>query len=64
MTDYFSDNSAGLTSPMEHGFAITPNDSADFSIYTRRLYVAGSGAVVADPVDGKTVTLVGALPDV
>jgi hypothetical protein len=49
---------SGLTDPFERGFAITPSDSANLSIFTTGLYVGTSGDVKVDLVSGDTLTFV------
>ncbi len=57
MVDEFSEHQAGLASPMENGFSITPHDTTDLTYVTRGLYVGGSGHVKVDLAGGDTVTL-------
>lgn len=55
-TDVF-DTKPGLTSPLEHGFAITPHDSNDLSHITRELYVGTGGTLALQLKHGDSITL-------
>lgn len=59
MSDTFESWRAGLESPAEHAFAITPADGSDLANTTRGLYVGVSGDVALITAGGDTVTLVG-----
>ena len=61
MSDKFSKYHGGLESPAERAFAITPNDSADLSVFPRAIYVGGGGAVKVTTLGGDTVTFSGVL---
>ena len=61
MSDKFSKYHGGLESPAERAFAITPNDSADLSVFPRAIYVGGAGNVKVTTLGGDTVTLNGAV---
>ena len=61
MSDKFGNYHAGLESPAERAFAITPNDSADLSVFPRAIYVGGAGAVKVTTLGGDTVTFSGCL---
>lgn len=52
MSDRFKNHSAGLESPAMHGFAITPNDSAELVEATRALYVGVAGNIAVTLVSG------------
>ena len=43
MTDKFESHSGGLTAPVSHAVAVTPNDGADLAITARALYVGTAG---------------------
>ena len=58
MTDTFKSHTRGLTSPPEHGVAITPGDQ-DLAVVTRALFVGQGGDLVVRLAGGETVTLVG-----
>lgn len=57
MSDTFANHAAGLSSPAEQAFAITPNDAADLATATRALCVAGNGTVQVTTLGGSTATL-------
>ena len=59
MSDRFSSNTASLTGPASHGFAITPDDSADLAETTRALYVGTGGSLAVRMLSGNVVTLSG-----
>lgn len=59
--DNYSTLSQGLDSPARNAFAITPDDTATLTNYTRGIWVANSGAVVVITVGGNTVTFTGAV---
>lgn len=54
--DVFSDNAAGLSSPVTNALAITPSDTDELAQVTRGVYVAVSGTLKVDMVDSGTVT--------
>ena len=61
MSDKFGNYHAGLESPAERAFAITPNDSADLSVFPRAIYVGGAGNIKVTTMGGDTVTFSGCL---
>jgi hypothetical protein len=54
--DKFSTYQAGLTSPAEDAFAITPHNTNDLANFTRAIWVGGTGDVKVDMVGSGTVT--------
>lgn len=52
-------NVLSIQSPISRGFAVTPSDSVDLSIYTRGIYVGVTGNVKVTTVGGDTITFVG-----
>lgn len=62
--DNFDDHQVSLTSPIEGGFDITPDDTADLPQVTRALMVTGAGDVAMVLRLGDTITLAGLLPGV
>jgi hypothetical protein len=56
-TDSFATNAAGLTSPIENGFAIIPHDTNELTAVTRELYVGSGGDIVLVLKNGDEVTL-------
>lgn len=56
MADNFASLLAGLESPAEHAFAITPHDTNNLSYTTRGLYVGAAGNVKVIMTGGETVT--------
>lgn len=63
-TDNFSSNSAGLSSPIVGGFAITPHATTEIAQVTRGLMVTVAGDVAVTTVDGSAITLPGLVPGV
>lgn len=61
MADGFSTNQAGLSSPPENGYAITPADGSDVTTVTRGLIVGVSGDVKVDFVGTGTAVVLPAL---
>ncbi len=61
MADTFSNYNAGLESPAQRAFAITPADDTDLTYVTRGIYVGGSGDVKAQLVGGGLVIFKNAL---
>ncbi|MEZ4684194.1 MAG: hypothetical protein R2932_59285 [Caldilineaceae bacterium] len=59
MADSFQSWKAGLESPAENAFSITPSDGSDLANTTRGLYVGVSGDVAVITAGGDTVTFVG-----
>ena len=60
MVDRFNGARTELDSPARDCFAITPNDSTDFTHTARAVYVGVAGDVAVETVEGSTVTFVGA----
>ncbi len=58
-TDRFDKHAAGLMTPGEDGFAITPNDGADLTRVPRSIYVGGAGNIALVTAKGTTLTFVG-----
>ena len=60
-TDQYHENPArhdDITAPLEHAFAITPDDDAELSKFTRAIFVGVSGDLVVQFVgDDDTVTV-------
>lgn len=60
MTDKFLGQAYTLESPSQEIIAITPNDNADLSVFTRVIYVGVAGNISVIPLAGSTpVTFVG-----
>lgn len=59
MVDNFSGRSAGMSSPAEYAYVVTPDDGADLGFTTRGVYVGVSGDLHVDLVGGSEVTFVG-----
>jgi len=47
VTDPFNNHETSLTSPARNGFIVTPDDSADFLVTCRALFVGGAGDISA-----------------
>lgn len=62
--DKFEGHTSVLTSPINDGFNILPNDGADLSTVTRGLMVATGGDLAVVFKGGGTVTLPGLEPGV
>lgn len=62
MVDAYSKEFADLDDPLERAYAVTPNDSADLSNYTRAIHVGGIGDLRVTTVRGDTVTLKNVIP--
>ncbi len=60
--DDFRDTQVGLTSPVQGGFDVTPDDVTDLSKVTRGLMVATAGDVAVVLRSGETLTLPGLTP--
>ncbi len=58
-TDRFDKHAAGLMTPAEDGFSITPNDGADLSRVPRSIFVGGAGNVVLVTAKGTELTFNG-----
>lgn len=55
MSDKFADRSTGLTSPLEDGAAVTPDDSNDLAMASRALFIGASGSLRVTMVGGTTL---------
>lgn len=55
MADTFESWRAGLESPAEDAFEITPDDDTDLDYVTRGIYVGGSGDLEVITKDGTTI---------
>lgn len=53
-----------LDAPAASAVAITPNNSADLTDYTRGIYIGATGTLKVDMVTGGTVTFVDPAPGV
>ncbi len=58
MADIFDSNTPGRTSPLERGFAVTPNDGSELSQVTRELYVGSGGSLALELKHGDAIALV------
>ena len=47
---------SGLIDPADGGFDITPNDTVNLTVPARGLYLAESGDVKVDMINGNTIT--------
>lgn len=61
MADTFSNYHAGLESPAERAFAITPSDTNALTYVTRGIYIGVTGDVKVEMVSGGLVTFKNAL---
>jgi hypothetical protein len=57
MTDTFETHVRSLTSPPEHGLAVTPSDAQDLPYVTRAIYVGGAGDLAIRLQDGTELVL-------
>lgn len=57
MPDRYAGTAAGLESPAFHGFAVTPNDSAELSEVTRAIYVGSAGDVAITMSSNATIIM-------
>lgn len=64
ISDQFNDHAAGLSSPVQGGFDITPADGTDLSTVTRALMVSGAGDAAVTLKNGDTLVLPGLTPGV
>lgn len=55
-TDRYAGQGGDLLSPAGDGAAVTPSDTADLAVASKRLYVGGAGAVKIVTVLGTTLT--------
>lgn len=56
--DKFASYQSGLDSPSYSAFTVVPDSGTDLAIYTRGIYVGGTGDVVVTTAGGDTVTFV------
>ena len=56
MTDLYSGSGNDLLSPASNAIAVTPSDTADLPIASKRLWVGGAGTVKVNTVGGSTLT--------
>ena len=61
MTDLFQHYPDEIEAPASKAFAITPAD-ADLAVYTRAVYVGGTGTLVATLVDDTAAVTFTAIP--
>ena len=59
MRDEFANHSTSLTSPLEAGGDISPDDAMDLPHSTRAIYVGQGGDLRVRLISGDTVTLTG-----
>lgn len=62
--DTFETFKAGLSSPIENAFSVSPHNTQDLAVTTRAIMVGGSGDVEAVFKGGETVVLSGLQPGV
>lgn len=62
--DPFSQYQPGLSSPIQGGFDIVPDDATDLSAVTRAVMVSAAGDVAVILKNGDRLTLPGLLPGV
>lgn len=60
--DLYADFQMGLSSPVAHGAAVTPDDTDDLEWVTRCLMVGQSGDVTCDLLGGETITFTSLQP--
>lgn len=58
-TDRFDKHAAGLMTPADDGFAITPHDTNDLARTPRSIYVGGAGNIVLVTFKGTELTFNG-----
>ena len=56
MPDRFASHAAGLEGPVQHGFAVVPNDNAALPETTRALYVGSAGDMHVVLASGAVLT--------
>lgn len=59
MTDNYVGAQDSLLSPADDGAAVTPNDSANLPIASKRLWIGGAGTVALVTVKGTALTYAG-----
>jgi hypothetical protein len=59
MPDRFSGQAAGLTSPANDGFPITPSDTDELPELARAIYVGNSGTLVVELASGAVLAFSG-----
>ena len=57
--DLYKGSGDDLPSPASNAAAVTPNDSTDLPIASKRLWIGGTGAVALITTGGSTVTYTG-----
>lgn len=62
MKDRFESFALDASGPIEGGFSITPNDSANLPEVTRALYIGEGGSLRCTTNDGQTLTFSGLMP--
>ena len=60
MPDNYASHASGLNSPGIKHYVVTPNDSTDFAVNFRSVWIGGAGNVVIVTDDGVAVTYQGA----
>lgn len=55
MTDLYAGSGDDLLAPASRAAAVTPSDTADLAIASKRLWIGGAGNVKVDTVGGSTV---------
>lgn len=58
-TDRFDKHAAGLMTPAEDGFAISPHDTNDLARTPRSIFVGGAGSIVLVTAKGTELTFNG-----
>ncbi|MBB5755277.1 spike base protein, RCAP_Rcc01079 family [Prosthecomicrobium pneumaticum] len=58
-TDDFAHNTAGLSSPFEHGVAVAPSDAEDLPHLARALFVGAEGDLAVVTKGGETLLFAG-----
>ena len=59
MTDIYAGSGNDLLAPASNAVAVTPSDTADLAIASKRLWIGGTGTVKVNTVGGSTVTYTG-----
>lgn len=62
MADLFATHSAGLDSPAQKAFSITPDDSNDLATVTRAVYTGKGGTLVCILADDSTEVTFSSVP--
>ena len=58
----YSQSDPATQSPASSAFAITPNDSEEFAVVTRGIYVGGAGTVVAKLASASSTVTFSSVP--